>query len=135
MAIENIELEEVKGAAEVDTPEATEEATQVTTLDEIEAALDEFDLTENKDDNTAETATKAEEVSLDALRDEISELRDENKRLAAAIGRLIKGYGAKLNEKSTQGIEAFRESSVEPKLPSDELNLSGVPGLADIKLG
>lgn len=133
MAIENIELEQVEKPTQEATDEATEDS--LTSLDEIEAALDEFDLSENKDDNTAETATKAEEVSLDALRDELNELRNENKRLANAIGRLIKGYGAKLNENTTQGVEAFRESSVEPKLPSDELNLSGVPGLADIKLG
>lgn len=134
MTIENIELEQV----EKPTQEAPEEATEdsITSLDEIEAALDEFDLSENKDDNTAETANKAEEVSLDALRDELNELRNENKRLANAIGRLIKGYGAKLNESnSSQGVEAFRESSVEPKLPSEGINLSGVPGLAEIKLG
>ena len=136
MAVKEIELENKE---ELEAPEALEEALEaeetVTSIEELEEALAEFDESGESEDNSADTATQAEEVSLESVRAEIGALRDENKRLINVVSRLVKNYGAKLGENSATGIEAFRETSVEPKLPSDKLNLSGVPGLDEIVLG
>ena len=137
MAIQEIELENKE---ELEAPEALEEAseseTKEDTIDSLEAAMADIDESTLEEDNSVDTATEAEEVSLEAVRAELNELRDENKRLISVVSRLVKNYGAKLGENSANtGIEAFRETSVEPKLPSDKLNLSGVPGLDEIVLG
>ena len=137
MAIQEIELENKE---ELEAPEALEEASEdeaeEDTLDALEAAMADIDESSSEEDNNGDTATEAEEVSLEAVRAELNELRDENKRLVSVVSRLVKNYGAKLGENSANtGIEAFRETSVEPKLPSDKLNLSGVPGLDEIVLG
>lgn len=137
MAIQEIELENKE---ELEAPEALEETsedeTKEDTLEELEAAIANIDENSSEEDNSGDTATEAEEVSLEAVRAELKELRDENKRLISVVSRLVKNYGAKLGENSANtGIEAFKETSVEPKLPSDRLNLSGVPGLDEIVLG
>ena len=133
MAIKEIELESKE---ELEAPEALEEAPEAEeAASSIEEALAEFDESDSNEDNSDDTATQAEEVSLESVRAEIDALREENKRLINVVSRLVKNYGAKLGENSATGIEAFRETSVEPKLPSDKLNLSGVPGLDEIVLG
>lgn len=132
MTIQDIELENTEELEE-STPEE-QETEDAPTLESVEELLDQLDESASSEDNSSDTATEAEEVSLEAVQAELNEIRAENKKLISIVARLVKNYGAKLGESST-GIEAFRETSVEPKLPSEGLNLSGVPGLGEIQLG
>lgn len=97
---------------------------------QVASIVDESTLIVNNENDSA--AGLAEDALKD-MQTRLDTLEDTNARLTNLVGKMVSAYGARLNEQSSQGVEAFPPSSVEPIL--DQSDGSTVPNLSDIVLG